>query len=210
MNNIDKTSVIAVAGMIGVGKSTFAKKISEMLDFQVMYENVDNNPYLDKYYLDFERWSFNLQIFFLAERFKDQKRMFSYGGGYITDRTIYEDLEIFAKINFDNEKMTNDDWNTYNSLFQAMVLTPFFNEPDIVIYLEGSFEEILERIKLRNRPSEQNVDIEYFRELHNRYQKWIESFDHAKVLRININNYDIDNEESMVGILKRIETVINS
>ncbi|WP_349409028.1 deoxynucleoside kinase [Pseudalkalibacillus sp. SCS-8] len=208
--NIPKNAVITVAGTVGVGKSTMTKAIAKKLSFDTSMEKVDTNPYLDKFYQDFERWSFHLQIYFLAERFKEQKRMFEQGGGFVQDRSIYEDTGIFAKMHYDKGTMTNIDYETYTSLFEAMVMTPFFPHPDVLIYIEGSLEDIIERIKLRGRPMEQQTPIAYWEEMHSRYENWINNFTTCPVLKININDYDlVKNPESVEPILKKIGETIN-
>lgn len=211
MTKIDsKTAVLAVAGTVGVGKSTLANKLGEVLDYKVMHENVASNPYLDKYYNDFETWAFHLQIFFLAERFKDQKQMFSYGGGFIMDRTIYEDIEIFAKMNYDKGTMNEDDWNTYSQLFEAMVMSPYFEKPDLIIYLEGNLEQIIDRIEERGREMEITTDKEYWRELDRRYKQWIENLTDIQVLRLDINQYDVNDEESMNVVIEKVKKLVNA
>lgn len=211
MNKIDnKTASIAVAGTVGVGKSTLANKLGELLDFKVMHENVQTNPYLDKYYQDFESWAFHLQIFFLAERFKDQKKMFSYGGGFIMDRTIYEDVEIFAKMNYEKGTMTNDDWNTYRELFNAMVMSPYFEKPDLIIYLEGDLNNVIGRINERGREMEIQTDATYWQELDKRYKTWIEEINDIRVLRLNINQYDVNDEQSMQVVIEKIKKLITA
>ncbi len=211
MNKIEnKTAAIAIAGTVGVGKSTLANKLGELFDFKVMHENVASNPYLDKYYSDFNTWAFHLQIFFLAERFKDQKKMFSYGGGFIMDRSIYEDIEIFAKMNYDKGTMSEDDWDTYKSLFEAMVMSPYFEKPDLIIYLEGNIDHVVKRIKERGRDMEIATDVEYWRELDTRYKQWIDKISDMKVLRLNINQYDVNDEESMRIVTEKIKKIINA
>ena len=133
--NIPQDAIITIAGTVGVGKSTLTQALADKLNFKTSFENVDHNPYLDKFYQDFERWSFHLQIYFLAERFKEQKRMFEYGGGFVQDRSIYEDVDIFAKMHEEEGTMSQDDFNTYSELFNAMVMTPYFPKPDVLIYL---------------------------------------------------------------------------
>ncbi|MCT2536965.1 deoxynucleoside kinase [Aquibacillus koreensis] len=189
--NIPHDSVITIAGTVGVGKSTMTNALADALNFRTSLEKVDTNPYLDKFYNDFGRWSFHLQIYFLAERFKEQKRIFEYGGGFIQDRSIYEDTGIFAKMHYEKGTMTGVDYETYRSLFDAMVMTPYFPHPDLLIYLEGSFEDIVDRIKLRGRPMEQQTPLSYWEEMHHRYENWINSFNSCPILRINIADYDL-------------------
>ncbi|MEW9111394.1 deoxynucleoside kinase [Cytobacillus gottheilii] len=203
--NIPANSVITIAGTVGVGKSTMTNALANALNFRTSFEKVDTNPYLDKFYADFERWSFHLQIYFLAERFKEQKRIFEYGGGFIQDRSIYEDTGIFAKMHFEKGTMSPVDYETYTSLFDAMVMTPYFPHPDLLIYLEGSIEDILERIHERGRPMEQQTPVEYWKEMHQRYESWIDGFNACPVLRLNINEYDIIAQEgSIEPIIERI------
>ncbi|SIS54218.1 deoxynucleoside kinase [Salimicrobium flavidum] len=202
---IPHDSVITVAGTVGVGKSTMTKSLAEALNFRTSFEKVEKNPYLDNFYKNFERWSFHLQIYFLAERFKEQKKIFEYGGGFIQDRSIYEDTGIFAKMHYDKGTMSPTDYETYRSLFDAMVMTPYFPHPDLLIYLEGSLDDVVGRIQERGRPMEQETPVEYWEEMYNRYEDWIDDFNACPVLRLNIADYDLlNNEESVEPILEKI------
>lgn len=202
---IPQNAVITIAGTVGVGKSTMTKALAEALQFRTSFEKVDANPYLDRFYDDFEKWSFHLQIYFLAERFKEQKRIFEYGGGFIQDRSIYEDTGIFAKMHMEKGTMNMTDYETYTSLFDAMVMTPYFPHPDLLIYLDGTIEDILSRIQERGRPMEQQTPVEYWYEMHERYENWINSFNSCPVLRLNINDYDLmKNPETVEPIIERI------
>ncbi|MFC4324342.1 deoxynucleoside kinase [Litchfieldia salsa] len=207
--DIPSNAVITIAGTVGVGKSTMTKALANGLGFRTSFEKVDTNPYLDLFYKDFERWSFHLQIYFLAERFKEQKKIFEYGGGFVQDRSIYEDTGIFAKMHFDKGTMTPVDYETYTNLFDAMVMTPYFPHPNLLIYLEGSIDDILQRIKERGRPMEQQTPVEYWQEMHGRYEKWINNFTACPVLRLNINDYDIvENEQSIEPIIEKVSQFI--
>ncbi|MFC3209932.1 deoxynucleoside kinase [Planomicrobium okeanokoites] len=202
---IPANAVITIAGTVGVGKSTMTKALADALQFRTSFEKVDSNPYLDLFYDDFEKWSFHLQIYFLAERFKEQKRMFEYGGGFIQDRSIYEDTGIFAKMHWDKGTMNNVDYETYTNLFEAMVMTPYFPHPDLLIYLEGSIDDIIGRIQERGRQMEQQTPIDYWVEMHQRYENWINTFNGCPVLRLNINDYDLLNDpECSEQIVERI------
>ncbi|MFO1441714.1 deoxynucleoside kinase [Bacillus sp. Bva_UNVM-123] len=202
---IPANSVITIAGTVGVGKSTMTNALAKALNFHTSFEKVDTNPYLDKFYTDFDRWSFHLQIYFLAERYKEQKRIFEYGGGFVQDRSIYEDTGIFAKMHYEKGTMSKVDYETYTSLFEAMVMTPYFPHPDLLIYLDGSLDDILARIKERGRPMEQQTPVEYWQEMHSRYENWINSFNACPVLRLDINDYDIlNNGDSVEPIIERI------
>ncbi|GGI18537.1 MULTISPECIES: deoxynucleoside kinase [Gottfriedia] len=207
---IRNDAVITIAGTVGVGKSTMTNALANALNFRTSFEKVDTNPYLDKFYQDFSRWSFHLQIYFLAERFKEQKRMFEYGGGFIQDRSIYEDTGIFAKMHYEKGTMSEVDYETYTSLFDAMVMSPYFPTPDLLIYLEGTFDEVVERIKERGRPMEQQTPIDYWKEMNSRYENWINNFNACPVLRLSISEYDlIKDETSVEEIIKKIGNVLN-
>jgi len=202
---IPANTVITIAGTVGVGKSTMTKALADALNFRTSFEKVDTNPYLDKFYDDFEKWSFHLQIYFLAERFKEQKRIFEYGGGFIQDRSIYEDTGIFAKMHYDKGTMNPTDYETYSNLFDAMVMTPYFPHPDLLVYLEGPIEDVIERIEERGREMEQQTPHDYWYEMHHRYENWINNFNSCPVLRLNINDYDLKkNPDQVEGIVARI------
>ncbi|MET1013392.1 MAG: deoxynucleoside kinase [Paenisporosarcina sp.] len=206
---IPQNAVITIAGTVGVGKSTMTKALADALQFRTSFEKVDSNPYLDRFYDDFKKWSFHLQIYFLAERFKEQKRIFEYGGGFIQDRSIYEDTGIFAKMHMEKGTMNLTDYETYTSLFDAMVMTPYFPHPDLLIYLDGSIEDILGRIQKRGRPMEQQTPVEYWYEMHERYENWINSFNACPVLRLNINDYDLmKNPDTVEAVVERVGHVI--
>lgn len=203
--NIPANAVITIAGTVGVGKSTMTKALSHSLNFRTSYEKVDTNPYLDKFYDDFEKWSFHLQVYFLAERFKEQKRIFEYGGGFIQDRSIYEDTGIFAKMHYDKGTMTPTDYETYTNLFDAMVMTPYFPHPDLLVYLEGPIGDVIGRIQERGREMEQQTPHSYWEEMHGRYEDWINNFNACPVLRIDINDYDLmKNPAQVEDVVARI------
>ena len=203
--NIPANTVITIAGTVGVGKSTMTKALAEALKFRTSYEKVDTNPYLDKFYDDFEKWSFHLQVYFLAERFKEQKRIYEYGGGFIQDRSIYEDTGIFAKMHYDKGTMTPIDYETYTNLFDAMVMTPYFPHPNLLVYLEGPIDDVIGRIQERGREMEQQTPHSYWEEMHGRYEEWINNFNACPVLRIDINDYDLmKNPAQVEDVVSRI------
>lgn len=208
---IPQDAVITIAGTVGVGKSTLTKALAERLNFRTSFENVDHNPYLDKFYNDFERWSFHLQIYFLAERFKEQKRTFEYGGGFIQDRSIYEDVDIFAKMHEEQGTMSPEDFETYSELFNAMVMTPYFPKPDVLIYLECDYDEVIDRINQRGRQMEMETDPEYWQKLFKRYDDWISEFNACPVVRVNINEYDLhENPDSLNPVIDKIRHIIET
>ncbi|RCX17675.1 deoxyadenosine/deoxycytidine kinase [Fontibacillus phaseoli] len=205
---IPDNALITVAGTVGVGKSTLTTSLARRLGFKISLEKVDHNPYLEKFYADFERWSFHLQIYFLAERFKEQKGIFAAGGGFIQDRSIYEDTGIFAKMHADQGTMSATDYQTYTSLFEAMVMTPYFPHPDVLIYLEGSLPAILSRIQERGREMEVRTERSYWEHMHARYAAWIDGFTACPVLRLNIEEYDVNDPASLDDIVRRIGDTI--
>jgi len=202
---IPENAVITVTGTVGVGKSTMTQALATALGFRTSLEKVDDNPYLNRFYDDFKQWSFHLQIYFLAERFKEQKIIFESGGGFIQDRSIYEDTEIFAKMHFDQGTMDAIDYNTYTSLFEAMVMTPYFPNPDLLIYLDGPLDHIVSRVEERGRQMEQQTPVTYWEELYSRYEEWIVSFSACPVLKLDITNYDLlSNEQEVELIVEQI------
>ncbi|AKQ71151.1 deoxyadenosine/deoxycytidine kinase [Bacillus licheniformis WX-02] len=207
--DIPKDAIITVAGTVGVGKSTLTKELAKRLGFKTSLEEVVNNPYLEAFYQDFERWSFHLQIFFLAERFKEQKYIYESGGGFVQDRSIYEDTGIFAKMHADKGTMSKVDYKTYTSLFEAMVMTPYFPRPDVLVYLEGDLETILDRIQKRGREMELLTDRSYWEEMYTRYENWISGFNACPVVRVNIDEYDLfNNSASLDPIIEKISETI--
>ncbi|MDL0429455.1 deoxyadenosine/deoxycytidine kinase [Bacillus amyloliquefaciens] len=208
--HIPNNAIITVAGTVGVGKSTLTKALAKRLGFSTSLEEVDENPYLEKFYHDFERWSFHLQIYFLAERFKEQKNMFESGGGFVQDRSIYEDTGIFAKMHADKGTMSLTDYTTYTSLFEAMVMTPYFPHPDVLIYLEGDLENIINRIEKRGREMELQTNRSYWDEMYTRYEDWISGFNACPVLKVRIEDYDLEaDEQSLEPLIEKISHVIN-
>lgn len=207
--DIPPQTVITIAGTVGVGKSTMTKALAEALNFRTSFEKVDTNPYLDKFYEDFQKWSFHLQVYFLAERFKEQKRIFEYGGGFVQDRSIYEDTGIFAKMHYDKGTMSPTDYETYTNLFDAMVMTPYFPHPDLLVYLEGPIDAVIGRIQERGRTMEQQTPNDYWIEMHERYENWINNFNSCPVLRLDINDYDLlKNPDAIESIVSRISHML--
>lgn len=202
---------ITIAGTVGVGKTTFAKVIGERLGFDTHFERVENNPYLSSFYQDFKRWSFHLQTFLLKERIETQKEILEKSKtGIIQDRSIYEDLEIFSKNLVKNGNMTEVEFQTYEYLFQNVVTTSTYKTPDLLIYLEGSFEDVIDRIQHRGRSMEQETPIAYWKELHRAYETWVESIDFCPVLRISIREYDfIHQPETILQIEEKIKQKLN-
>lgn len=208
--------MIVLAGMIGVGKTTWTTEIAKYLGTEAFYESVDDNPILDKFYDDPKKWAFSLQIFFLNKRFKAIKEALSHDNN-VLDRSIYEDA-LFTKINHEQGNITEEDYNLYLELLDNMMeeLKGMPKKaPDVLIYLNCSFETILAHIKKRNRDYEQWDDdpelLEYYRTLHNSYAEWYEQYDKSPKIEINVDNVDIldDTEWVVSELMKKIEGVKN-
>ena len=188
---------IAVAGNIGVGKTTFSEKISQEFDLKVHYESVDDNPYLSDFYSNMHRWSFNLQIYFLQHRFQSHINISKSNIGIIQDRTIYEDVSIFAYNLYKMKIMSKRDWDTYQNLFNNMV--QFLRKPDIIIYLKASTDTLINRIKNRNRDFEKDIDEVYLHRLNIYYKEWFSKIENFNVLEINTNNFNIFKDEEKLN-----------
>ncbi len=195
-SNIDrimKKYLIGIAGNIGVGKTTVTEKLAIKLGWRPYFESVIDNPYLDDFYKDMHRWSFNLQIYFLAHRFRSQKEIAEAAESAIQDRTIYEDVEIFARSLYEQGYMNTRDYETYRDLFQNMV--PYLPRPDLIIYLRASVDTLMDRISSRGRNFEQTIQREYIEYLNGAYEAWM---DRARkefcVLEIDANEVDYVND----------------
>lgn len=179
---------IAIAGNIGVGKSTLARLLSQRLEWQPFYEPVTENPYLSDFYKDMRAWGFHSQIFFLSHRLQIHLDLVNYPGSVIQDRSIYEDAEIFAQNLFLQGHLSERDWKTYWTLYQSM--TEFLPPPDLVIYLRASEKTLLERISHRNRDYEKKIQPEYLKELNQLYENWIHGFTLCPVLTVPADDLD--------------------
>ncbi len=180
---------ITVIGNVGAGKSTLTRALSDLLQFDASFERVDSNPYLSDFYQDQAAWGFHLQIYFLGQRYKDIVDIQQVGRDHIQDRSIYEDVGIFARALHDSGKMADRDHATYSALFHNMVGQLI--RPDLAIYLTGSLETILGRIAQRGRESEKHVPTDYWAELHGRYERFISTYEHSPVLWVDIDRFDL-------------------
>ena len=193
---------IGIAGNIGVGKTTFTTKISKIFKLEPYYESVIDNPYLDDFYNNMDRWSFNLQVYFLNHRFKSHQEMMKINNGVVQDRTIYEDVEIFAKNLYEMDHLSNRDWKNYKDLFYLM--TQFIDAPDLIIYLRASIDTLLTRIKNRDRNFEKDIDSEYLYKLNISYERWIKSLNKNDVMIIETDNFNIFEDYQM------LEDIVNN
>ena len=195
---------VGLAGNIGVGKTTFTEIVSKKMDWIPYYESVADNPYLIDFYRDMSRWSFNLQVYFLHKRFKIHHEMSMSNGGVIQDRTIYEDVEIFARNLQEMNFMDKRDWENYRGLFSIM--TSYLRQPDLIIYLKASTDTLLSRIKNRSRDYEKSIDPEYLHTLNVAYNKWINNIKNIPVLVIETDGFNIfDDKEKLTKILDEMQ-----
>ena len=180
---------VGIAGNIGVGKTTFTEVIAKKYNWDEYYESVIDNPYLSDFYGDMKRWSFNLQIYFLQHRFAGQLEISNKNKGVIQDRTIYEDVQIFAKNLYEMGHMSKRDWDTYQNLFKNMV--QFLEPPNVIIYLKASTDTLISRIKNRNRDFEKNIDVEYLHQLNSCYNNWSKNEKELNIITIDTDNFNI-------------------
>lgn len=194
---------IAIAGNIGAGKTTLTKSLGKHYKYDIELEDVVDNPYLDDFYNQMERWSFNLQIYFLNSRFRQLRDIISNGRSVVQDRTIYEDANIFAPNLHAMGLMTNRDYENYKSLFDLMEET--VQSPDLLIYLRSSIPNLVSQIHKRGREYENSISIEYLSRLNERYEAWVHKYDKGELLVIDID--DIDFVESKDDLQKIIDLI---
>lgn len=194
---------IAIAGNIGVGKSTLTNLLEQRLGWEPFYEAVNDNPYLADFYEDMERWSFHSQIFFLSRRLKHHRQILDHPASAIQDRTVYEDAEIFARNLFLQGKMNQRDYTAYCELYEAV--TAFMPPPDLIVYLKANVDTLMKRIQLRGRDFELSITEEYVEQLNQLYETWLEGFDLCPILTIPADDYDfLEREEHLVQLANHI------
>ena len=190
---------IAVAGNIGVGKTTLTGLLAKNFNWEPHYESVDNNPYLDDFYTDMQRWAFNLQVYFLNSRFGQLKEFQESGKNIIQDRTIYEDAHIFAPNLHAMGLMTSRDFDNYSSLFKLM--SSFVSPPDLLIYLRASVPTLVKQIQSRGRDYESSIRIDYLTRLNERYEAWISEYTIGKLLVIDTDDLDFSKNQEDLGFV---------
>jgi len=199
MRTAKRPFFLAIAGNIGVGKSHLTAGLSEILGWDAYYEPVIHNPYLEDFYADMRRWAFHLQIYFLSERFKAQKRMSAGTRSFIQDRTIYEDAEVFARVLHEQGDMTRVDFDNYKSLFDEM--TDLLRPPDLVLYLTARPETLVRRIESRGRDCERTIAIEYLARLQSAYDRWMSQPGRLVVKTIDTETTDFVHDRAALEAL---------
>lgn len=199
---------VAIAGNIGAGKTTLTKLLAKHYKWNAHYESVEDNPYLDDFYGEMERWSFNLQVFFLNSRFNQILEIKESGKNTIQDRTIYEDSKIFAPNLHAMGLLTNRDFQNYNSLFDLM--EKLVSPPDLLIYLRADIKTLVGQIHMRGRAYENSISIDYLSRLNERYEAWVSKYDKGNLLIIDVDNLDfVKNPEDLGEIIDKIDAKIH-
>ena len=199
---------IAIAGNIGSGKTTLTGLLAKHYGWEAHYENADNNPYLDDFYSDMQHWSFNLQIYFLNERFGHIQEIRNSGLSVVQDRTIYEDAHIFAANLHSMGLMSMRDYTNYRSLFDKMIT--FIQPPDLLIYLRASVPTLVCQIQKRGRAYESGIRLDYLAKLNERYENWIGQYTLGKLLIVDVDVVHFDEtQEDLRTIINRIDTFLH-
>jgi deoxyadenosine/deoxycytidine kinase len=199
---------VAIAGNIGAGKTTLTALLAKHFKWEAQFEDVLENPYLEDFYNDMSRWSFNLQVYFLNSRFRQILDIRQSGKDIIQDRTIYEDAFIFAPNLHAMGLMTNRDYENYKSLFDLMESVT--KAPDLLIYLRSSVPNLVNQIQKRGREYENSISIDYLNRLNERYEAWVHEYDKGNLLVIDVDNINfVDKPEDLGDIINKIDAELN-
>ncbi len=195
---------IAIAGNIGSGKTTLAQLLAKHYNWELQLEELDDNPYINDFYNDMQRWSFNLQVYFLNMRFNQILEIRKMNSNIIQDRTIYEDAYIFAPNLHSMSLMSTRDFENYFSLFHSM--EQFIQAPDLLIYLKASVPKLVNQIQKRGREYEESIRIDYLKKLNERYESFISTYNKGKLLIIDVDDNNFPDEPEDLGkIIRRID-----
>ncbi|MFB6285680.1 MAG: deoxynucleoside kinase [Candidatus Bipolaricaulia bacterium] len=185
---------VAISGNIGAGKTALTEVVGEYFEWDTVYEQVDDNPYLTDFYNDMRRWSFNLQVYFLSNRFKQLKRIAEKDTSVVQDRSIYEDAQIFARNLHEMGLMSARDYENYTELFSIMMA--HLEPPTLLVYLRASVPTLVNHIQQRGRQYESTIRIDYLERLQEHYENWVSDYDRGPKLIINVDELDFVNEEA--------------
>tara|TARA_B110000438_G_C15684327_1_gene593828 strand:+ start:309 stop:923 length:615 start_codon:yes stop_codon:yes gene_type:complete len=200
---------VSVAGNIGAGKTSLTELLAKHYKWEANFEDVIDNPYLDDFYNHMERWSFNLQIYFLKSRFSQILQNQKSNKTIIQDRTIYEDAFIFAPNLNSMGLMNQRDFQNYRSLFELMEST--VSPPDLIIYVRSSIPNLVSKIHKRGREYENSISIDYLSRLNERYEAWVSTYDKGELLIIDVDNIDfVNNKEDLKSIIKEVDDKLYS
>jgi deoxyadenosine/deoxycytidine kinase len=195
---------VAVAGNIGSGKSSLTRLLSSEKGWTPMFESVEDNPYLSDFYTDMRRWSFQLQVYFLSNRFRSHKSITEGGRSVVLDRVIYEDAEIFARNLFEIGNMEERDYRNYIALYDVM--TEYLHPPDLLIYLRANVDTLMRQIAQRGRDFEQSIKREYLEQLNRHYEAWIQRYTKGKLLVVESDDLDfVNSREDLERVLRWVE-----
>lgn len=199
---------IAIAGNIGAGKTSLTELLNKHYGWEALYEDVVKNPYLDDFYAEMERWSFNLQIYFLNSRFRQLLDIQKNGNDVVQDRSIYEDAYIFAPNLHAMGLMTHRDFSNYAAVFELM--ESMVKGPDLMIYLRSSIPNLVEQIHKRGREYENSISIEYLSRLNERYEAWVHNYDKGKLLIIDVDELNfVDSKEDLGTVIEKIDAELS-
>lgn len=198
---------IAIAGNIGVGKSTLTGMLAEAFGWEPFYEANAENPYLADFYGDMQRWSFHSQVFFLGKRLEHHRQLLDHPGSVVQDRTVYEDAEVFARNLYLQGHMSARDYDAYQRLYQA--ISAFLPPPDLIIYLQASVETLHTRIRQRGREFELSISANYLAQLNTLYDQWIDHWGASQVLRLQADHLDFQHDQAaFVNITERVKKTL--
>ncbi|MCC7318092.1 MAG: deoxynucleoside kinase [Bacteroidales bacterium] len=193
---------IAISGNIGSGKTTLTRLLSKHFGWTPHFEDVENNPYLHSFYEDMQRWSFNLQVYFLNSRFRQVIEIRNSGKSIVQDRTIYEDAHIFAPNLHAMNLMSSRDFENYSSLFELM--SKFIQPPDLLIYLRASVPTLVNQIQKRGRDYEASIRIDYLKLLNERYEAWISTYTIGKLLIVEVDEIDLEKPADLSFVIENV------